>query len=172
MLNNKHKVESILFTTGKFMTVEEIAKICNLDMNLVLQILEELKQDYSKRDSALELQQDSSKYKLNIKKEYGYLTNRLVSTKELDNPTVKTLAVIAYKQPVLQSIIIKIRGNKSYDHIKSLVEQGLINSEKHSRTRLLKLTPKFYDYFDTAAEEVKNKFKEIKRPEPTEEKSL
>ena len=113
------------------------------------------------RGSGLVIVQEENKWKLNIKKEYGELATKLIGSSEFDNPTTKTLAVIAYKQPVLQSAIIKIRGNKAYDHVKVLLERELITSEKHGRTRLLKLTHKFYDYFDTAEEKVKEMFKSV-----------
>ena len=81
----------------------------------------------------------------------------------MDGPTTKTLAVIAYKAPVLQAEIIHIRGNKAYDHIQQLKENGLIVSEPKGRSRLIKLTPQFYDYFDTAEPEVKKQFEELEK---------
>ena len=169
-MSDKHKVEVVLFTTGRFMSLEEIAKVCEIgSVGYVKELLEELKKDYEKRDSALTLAHQDERVKLNIKKEYGYLANKLVSESELDSPTTKTLAIIAYKQPVLQHEIIKIRGNKAYDHIKILREQNLITTEKQGRSRLIKLTPQFYNYFDTSAEEVKEQFKNIKIPERVQE---
>jgi segregation and condensation protein B len=161
-MDDKKKVEAVLFTTGKLMSVEEIGKSVDIeDLNKVKCVLEELRKEYDERDSALVIQVAENRYKLNIKKEYGYIANKLVATSEMEGPVVKTLALIAFKNPALQSDIIKARGNKAYDHITALKEQGLIDAEKHGRTRLLKLTPQFYDYFDTAAQEVKEKFKEI-----------
>jgi len=161
-MDNKKKVEAVLFTTGKFMSIEEIAKSVEIDnLKEIKRILESLEKEYHGRDSALTIQSHEDRYKLNIKKEYGYLANKLVATAEMEGPTVKTLALIAFKNPTLQAEIIKTRGNKAYDHITVLKEQGLITAEKHGRTRLLKLTPQFYEYFDTAAREVKDKFKEI-----------
>ncbi len=151
----KDKVEAILFTTGKFMSVDEIASVLEIDKAKIKQALDQLEKDYNKRDSAITLQIQKNKYKLNIKKEHGHLSNKLLSSKEFDSPTTKTLAVIAYKNPAIQSEIIKIRGNKAYDHIKSLNESNLITSQKQGRTRLLKLTQNFYDYFDIAEQDLK-----------------
>ncbi len=156
----KHQIEAILYTLGKFTTIEELANLASTTPNKVKKVIEQLKQDYSKRQTALTIQELDNKVKLNIKKEFGYITNKLLSDKELDNPTTKTLAIIAYKQPVKQSEVIKIRGNKAYDHIKFLKESGLISSEKLGRTRLLKLTSNFYDYFDVAEKELKEKLEE------------
>jgi len=157
----KHRVEAVLFTLGKFVTAEEIAKILNQDINKVKEALAQLEKEYSARDTAITLHKQEDKYKLNIKKEFAHLASKLVSDTELDSPTTKTLAVIAYKSPVKQSQIIKIRGNKAYDHVKALVDSLLVSSEKYGRTKLLKLTQHFYDYFDTAEKEVKEKLEKI-----------
>ncbi|MDP4012496.1 MAG: SMC-Scp complex subunit ScpB [Candidatus Nanoarchaeia archaeon] len=160
-MSDKKKVEAVLFSTGRFMTVEEIAQILNVEVPNVKQALDELEKEYQEKDSAMTIQSHENRYKLNIRKEFGYITNKLVSSTEMDSPTTKTLAVIAFKNPALQSDVIKIRGNKAYDHILILKEQGLVTSERYGRTRLLKLTDKFFDYFDTAEPAIKEKFKEI-----------
>ena len=106
------------------------------------------------KDSALEILNENDKWKLAIKKEYLYLTEKLLTDSELDRPTQETLAIVAYKNPVLQAEVIKIRGNKAYDHIKVLRDNNFVMSEKSGRTRLLKLTPKFFDYFDVVEDKL------------------
>ena len=85
----------------------------------------------------------------------------MLSDSELDKPTQETLAIIAYKNPIFQSEVINIRGNKAYDHIKALKELDFINSEKSGRTRLLKITPKFFDYFDVVEDQLKAKLNSV-----------
>ena len=119
----KKMVEAILFTTGRLMDTEEIARLCNIgSIGVVKDIVDELKRDYESRESALNVVNEDNKFKLAIKKEYNYLTTNLMNDSELDEPTTKTLALIAYKQPVMQSEIIDMRGNTAYDHIKILRE--------------------------------------------------
>lgn len=158
MEDYKNRVEAILFTTGRFMDVDEIARLCNIgSIGSIKEIIDELRHDYERRNTALHIANEDNKFKLSIKKEYTYLTTNLMNDSELDEPTTKTLALIAYKQPVLQSEIIDMRGNTAYDHIKMLRELGFIVSEKKGRTRLLKLAPKFFDYFDVVENELKSK---------------
>ncbi len=162
MEDHKNRVEAILFTTGRFMELQEIATLCNLgSVGLVKEVLDSLKNDYEARPGALTLVEENGKWKLNIKKEYNYLTSKLLDTSEMDKPTQETLALIAYKNPALQSEIVKMRGNTSYDHIKFLIESDFIVSEKHGRTRLLKLTPKFFDYFDIVEDQLKAKLSSL-----------
>ena len=61
--------------------------------------------------------------------------------------------MIAYKQPVKQSVIVKIRGNKAYDHIKRFTEQGLLNKKRVGHTSELSLTEKFHEYFHASNQE-------------------
>ncbi len=162
MKETKNRIEAILFTTGRFMDTEEIAKLIGIgSIGIVKEAINELKTDYNNKNSSLEIIEENNKFKLNIKKEYNYLTTSLLTDSEFDNPTTKTLAIIAYKNPVLQSEIINIRGNKAYDHIKLLKENGFITSEKKGRTRLLKLAPKFFDYFDIIENELRSKFTNV-----------
>ena len=88
-----------------------------------------------------------------------YLTERILTDADLDKPTQETLAIIAYRQPAIQSDVINYRGNKAYDHVKKLKEEGFVLSERFGRTKLLKLTPKFFDYFDVVEDELKDKLK-------------
>jgi|SRR3989344_7350974 len=157
----KKQVEAILFTLGAFVSVEEIARHVSASQDDVLKSLQELQEDYMSKDSALTIQKQDNLFKLNIKKEFGFLTNKLLEQKEMDSPTVKTLAVIAYKSPVNQSEIIKIRGNKAYGHIIQLKDSGFITSEKYGRTRLLKLSQQFFDYFDVSEKEIKKQISQV-----------
>jgi len=158
MEENKKKVEAILFTTGRFLTLEEISQHCEIKpVEKVKEILDSLKKDYEDKDSALEIIHENNKWKLNIKKEHLAITQKLLEHAEFNIPVQETLAVIAYKQPAIQSDVVKIRGNKSYDHIHFLEEAGFVIGEKFGRTKLLKLTEKFYDYFDVVQEQLKER---------------
>ena len=146
---DKKKVEAVLFTTGKFMAIEEISNGAGIGSpGYVKELLEELRKEYEAKDSAMYVQDVEGKFKLNIKKEYGHIANKLVATTEMDNSTTKTLAVIAYKDPAFQSDIIKIRGNKAYEHIKKFAEMGLVNKKKIGHTAELTLTEQFHEYFN------------------------
>ncbi len=157
----KH-VEAVLYTTGRYTTIQEISEACGLNNESTVKIaINNLKEHYEKGSSSLEIQEHEGRFKLNTQKKYGFIASKLSGEAEFDGPTIKTLAVIAYKSPIVQSEIIKIRGNKSYDHISQLKEDGLISSERSGRSRMLKLTTKFFEYFDVAEKEVKDTFSNL-----------
>lgn len=161
MQDIKNKIEAVLFITGKAMSIEEIAQFCNIgSIGTVKEAMQALQKDYEIRVGSLEIVYEEGKYRLNIKKQYNHLSTKLLSSAELDTPTQATLALIAYKQPVQQSEIVKMRGNTAYDHIHALKAMEFIVSEKSGRTRILKLAPKFFEYFDVVQESLQQKLHE------------
>jgi len=165
--NIKHKVEAILFTLGRPLTIQQISELINFNnQEKIKETLETLKQEYQEKNSSLEVIQDNQFYRMNIKSDFLPLVKNLMPNTELERPVISTLATIAWKAPVFQSLIVKMRGNTAYEHIKLLTELGFISGEKHKLTKMLKLTPKFYDYFDTNKDKLQSKFKD------TEEKTL
>lgn len=161
MQDLKNKIEAVLFITARAMAIEEIAQFCNIgSIGTIKEAMAAIQKDYETRLGSLEIVEDDGKYRLNIKKQYNHLSTKLLSTAELDAPTQATLALIAYKQPILQSEIINMRGNTAYDHIHALKAMEFIVSEKNGRTRSLKLAPKFFDYFDVVQETLQQKFSE------------
>ncbi len=162
MQDIKKKVEALLFTTGSYMNTDEIARLCSIgSVGIVKEAIQELQKEYQEKDSAITIFKENDMFKLGIKKEFNYLTSQLLSDCELDHPTLKTLAIIAYKQPIIQAQVIKARGNGAYDHMKILKDHGFITAEKYGRTRLLKLAPKFFDYFDLVEDQLRSKFEGV-----------
>ena len=85
---------------------------------------------------------------MDVVEKYHYLINRLATgTCEFTKAEQETLAIIAYKQPVKQSVVIKIRGNKAYQHIKNFTDIGFLNSKKLGHTKELTLSEEFDRYF-------------------------
>ncbi|MSR85907.1 SMC-Scp complex subunit ScpB [Candidatus Woesearchaeota archaeon] len=161
MQDIKNKLEAVLFITGKSMTVDEMAQFCNIgSVGTVKEAILGLQKDFVGRPGSLEVTEEEGRYRLNIKREYNHLSTKLLSAADLDVPTQATLALIAYKQPILQSEIIKMRGNTAYDHIHALKAMEFIVSEKKGRTRSLKLGSKFFDYFDVVEEQFKRQMQE------------
>lgn len=159
----KKKIEAILFSVGKKINVEEIMRMTKKrDKAKVVACLIELKQKYnSDEQNSLMILQDGDDWKLTIKDQFIDVAKEIGIETELTKTVMETLAVIAYKNPVLQCDVIKIRTNKAYDHLKELEELGYIQRERYGRTKKIKLTQKFFDYFDLPPESLKEKFKTV-----------
>lgn len=155
---DEKKVEAVLFAVGKEITVERISSLCSLEQQKVEALLQRLKQEYQQRDQSLQLIQKEETWKLTVRDEFVPLVSSIVSSTELERPLMDTLAVIAWKYPLLQSDVIKLRNASAYDHLRQLEEQGFICKEKFGRTFKIKLTQKFFEYFDLPSEEAKQAF--------------
>lgn len=158
-----NKVEALLFSSGRKMSEEELGKIIGLKQEKLKEALEELRRKYESEESPLILFNEGDSWKLTTKERYLGLVQNIVTETELDKSLMETLAVIAWKYPILQADVIKIRNNKAYEHLKELEEAGFIAREKKGRTRTIKLTPKFFEYFDLPPSKAKTQeaFKEV-----------
>ena len=169
MKDLKNRIEALLFSSGKKMGLAEISRLCRIKQEDAVPLLNELKNDYDSKNSSLLLIDDGDGWKLTVREEYSKVVRRIVAETELTKSVMETLAVIAWKVPVLQSDIISIRTNKAYDHLVELEKSGFISRSKSGRTKLIKLTDRFFNYFDVKnAEAMKERFK-VKEPEPKEQ---
>ncbi len=142
------KLEAVFFVSGKFLNLQELISLTDINPIMLRELIEKLKEKYESEDSAIEIIEKNESWKMDIKKEYSYLVNRIAGGKsEFSKAEQETLAIIAYKQPIKQSVIIKIRGNKAYEHINKFVELNLVKKKKQGHTWELTLSEDFYDYF-------------------------
>ncbi|TKJ17486.1 SMC-Scp complex subunit ScpB [Candidatus Woesearchaeota archaeon B3_Woes] len=158
----KNKVEALLFSSGKALSHEEIKRLCRLREDEQLnKALQDLKVDYDNRDSSLILVNEGDRWKITTKENYFHVVKKVVTETELSKTLMETLAVIAWKYPIKQADLIKIRTNKAYDHLRELESIGYITRQKHGRTKLIKLTDKFFSYFDLPPDKLKEKFSDF-----------
>ena len=160
-MNLKHKAEALLFSSGRRMSVEELSNLCKRKDVEVQIALEELMKDYQEKNSSLEVVNENRYWKITIKDEHLPLVKEIVTKTELSKTLMETLAVIAFKYPIKQSELIHIRTNKAYDHLRELEDMGYITRIKHGRSKLIKLTEKFFDYFQLAEDELQDKFQDF-----------
>ncbi len=158
MEENLKKIEAVLFAVGKEITSERIASLCSMEVPQVEAVMQTLSSQYAQMNNSLQIVKKESGWKLTVRDQYVPLVSSLVSNTELERPLMETLAVIAWRYPVVQSEVVKLRNAKAYDHMKQLEELGFIAKEKYGRTFKVKLTKKFFEYFDLPSEEAKQAF--------------
>jgi len=143
----RSRIEAVLFVIGKAATVEEIAEVLSKDPAEVETELLELIMDYSSRESALEID-DENGYIIQVREEYKDIVEKLVPV-ELKPSVLRTLSVIALKEPIRQAKLKELRGVTAYDHVGELLEKGLISrrKDKNGKSFILKTTSKFAEYF-------------------------
>lgn len=143
------KIEAVLFVSARFLSIQELISYTDLNPIILRELLEKLQEKFDKIDSAIEIIKKNELWKMDVRPEYSNIVNRLATgSSEFTKAEKETLAIIAYKQPIKQSVIIKIRGNKAYDHIAKFTELALIKKKKEGHTSELSLSDDFYDYFN------------------------
>lgn len=167
---DRMSVEALLFASGKAMPEEQIALFTGIDKKKIKRTLKELKEDYDKRETSLKIFEDNKTWRMMVRDDYIPLVKKIISNAELSRATMETLAVIAFKYPkIQQSEVIHIRGTTAYDQIKELSELGFITRQKEGRSFTIRLTEKFFEYFDVEGEkDIKEFFKDIDVPKPSE----
>ena len=151
-LSNLKKIEAALFISGRFLNIQELVVLTDINPILLKKSLNDLDDKY--KNSGIEVIKRGESWKMDVSQEYAYMVNKLATgNSEFTKAEQETLAIIAYKQPIKQSVLIKIRGNKAYDHIKKFVELTLINKKKIGHTAELKLNENFYEYFHLNSDE-------------------
>jgi len=150
------------------MEVSELAELTGHPESAVKKALQELKKGYDEKEhSSLTLLEDGNTWKLTVKDKYISMVSKVVQQTELSTSVLETLAVIAFKYPIFQSEVIKIRTTKAYDHLAELEEAGFITRERSGRTRKIRLTQKFFDYFDVPESKMKEAFAKFEAVEDT-----
>ena len=143
----KSRIEAVLFVTAKVLQINEIAEILCEEPEVVEEALLELIMDYASREGALEID-DENGYILQVKQDHMDIVEKLCPV-ELRPPVLKTLTVIALKEPIRQSYLKDLRGSNAYEHVAELLEKGLISrhKDKNGRSFNIKTTAKFNEYF-------------------------
>jgi len=145
-IENLRKVEATLFVAGKFLSLKELVALTDINPILLQRILQDLSDKY--QDSGIEVVNKEELWKMDVTKEHIGIVNKLATgSAEFTKAEQETLAIITYKQPIKRSVVIKIRGNKAYEHIKNFVSIGLLNKKRIGHTSELSLKDEFYDYF-------------------------
>ncbi len=142
----KAVVEAALFAAGGVLSLGDISEVVGLPPRKTRKLMEGLIGEYADRGGGMEILGFEDRYVMQVRADVAGDVSR-VAPKELAAPLLRTLAVIAYNQPIAQSELAGYRGNKIYGHIKDLEEKGLIRSEKSGRTKILTTTKNFADYF-------------------------
>jgi len=145
-------IEAALFAAGRTLTAKELSNLAGIREEEAYSLADEISKEYLGRKSGIEIRAIEDRYVMQVR---GGLAREVmaVAPKEIDAPLIRTLAIIAYRQPIKQSYLAEIRGNKAYDHVKELERMGLINRARAGRTKVITTTRAFADYFGLSSDQ-------------------
>ncbi|NPE30250.1 SMC-Scp complex subunit ScpB [Methanococcoides sp. SA1] len=170
-MSEREIIEAVLFAAGEAVDTQTLAKIINRSAKSVAPVIQSLMEEYSTRESGMEIIDLGGRYVMQVKPKYTDVISP-IAPKELKAPILRTLSMVAYHQPVVQSELVDMRGNSVYDHIRELKDRGFIEAVPHGRTKLLQTTPLFADYFGldrNEPESIKKKIVELSRQQSGKE---
>lgn len=144
-------VEAALFSAGKPLELAEIAAASGLPEARAKDALRKLEGELSGEHTALAVTKAGAKWVMQLKAAYVEHA-RTLAPREIPGKLLKTLALIAFHQPMKQSDLVKMIGPKTYDHVPELHERGLVTVREAGITKLLATSPTFPEYFGIPAE--------------------
>ncbi|MDP2767296.1 MAG: SMC-Scp complex subunit ScpB [Candidatus Methanoperedens sp.] len=163
MSGDKEIIEAALFASGDPLDVEQLRQL--IRGKNIRELLQQLMDEYAQRGSSIEIRGIEGRFVMQVKPEYAEKVRRL-APKELRSPVLRTLAMIAYHQPLTVAELVYRRGASAYDHVRELEESGMVSAAPQGRTRLLQTTVRFAEYFNldsTEPEAIKRKIIELAR---------
>jgi len=176
-------VEALLFSSEKPISAREINS-CLPDSTIsdIKSALNVLKYEYEAMGRSFKLKEVANGYQFRSRAEYGAYILRMFQTSpnRLSKAAMETLAIIAYKQPVLRHEIERLRGVDVGGILRTLLEKELIRimgrKELPGRPLIYGTTKKFLETFDLKNISSLPKMKEIKafgadeyEPTPTDQ---
>ncbi|NVM23448.1 MAG: SMC-Scp complex subunit ScpB [Desulfobacterales bacterium] len=158
MDNLKAVLESLLFATEAPLTVDKIKSILETeDRKAVQDALASLAEEYEFQKRGFLLSEVAGGYQIRTRPEYAHWVRRMREAKpaRLSQAAMETLAIVAYKQPVLRTDIEHLRGVDSGGILRTLLERGLVRvlgrKDLPGRPMVYGTTKRFLEFFDLKA---------------------
>ena len=129
--NKKAIIEAILFACGREVKIQELMSALELGSNEILELIEEMKNEYEKAGRGIEIIKVNDAIQLTTKKEYYEYIYPIFdkrSKPNLSNAALETLSIIAYNPKITKAEIESIRGVGSDGTIYKLLEYNLIEN--------------------------------------------
>ena len=152
---NAPAIEALLFSTHHPLTAGRLAEMLELDSTRpVRRAIRHLNEQYEQTGRCFRVEQVAGGYQLLTLPEYGEYLQRLHQREadaKLTKAALETLAIIAYRQPILRADVEAIRGVACGETIRSLMEKRLVKiagrAEEPGRPILYGTTKRFLELF-------------------------
>jgi segregation and condensation protein B len=149
-LQQQQLCEAALYVSGRPLDFKTIGSIIGArSEEKIRSIARAIAERYAKMDSPVQvLELPDGRFVMQLRPEFSKHVRKLSNRPLLTPGPLRTLSFIALRQPIQQSLVIRVRGKLAYQHVKQLKEMDLISYEKLGRSRVLRTTITFADYFN------------------------
>ena len=140
-------LEATLFSAGRSLSVQELSENLGYEDDEILESMNNLQSTIKRRrGGGLQIVEIGGKWAMEVKP--GIADHLPKETKsDLPPKLLKAAALIAYHQPMSQSRLVELLGQRAYDHIRELAQAGLIGRRRDGNTRRLTTTRRFSEMF-------------------------
>jgi len=163
--------EAVLFASDEPLTFARLANIVGTSVKQIRRHIEELNEKYRANNNAFRIEQIAGGYQMLTLSPYNHWLKKLLrlrSDSKLSPAALETLAIIAYKQPVIRADIEAIRGVAADDMIRGLMYKGLVKiigrAQVLGRPMLYGTTKRFLEIFGLNSLKDLPKIEELKKP--------
>jgi len=165
-------VEAVLFASDESLTVTRLADIAGTGIKQIRQHIKNLNDKYQANNNAFRIDQIAGGYQMLTLGSYNHWLKKLLRARDqskLSPAALETLAIIAYKQPIIRADIEAIRGVTVGDIVRNLMYKGLVRivgrAEVLGRPMLYGTTKKFLEVFGLNSLKDLPKNEELKKPD-------
>lgn len=170
-LTTESVTEAVLFASDESLTEARLADIVGVPVRQIRQQIKSLNERYQANSNAFRIEKIAGGYQMLTLSCYNSWLKKLIRVRDdskLSAAALETLAIIAYKQPVIRADVEAIRGVAAGEIIRSLIYKGLVKivgrAEVLGRPMLYGTTKKFLQTFGLDSLKDLPKVEELKKP--------
>jgi len=164
-------VEAVLFASDESLTVARLSKIAETTTKEVRDSVKNLNERYKANHHAFRIEQIAGGYQMMTLSPYNNWLSKLLRARDdskLTPAAMETLAIIAYKQPIIRADIESVRGVAAGEMVRNLMYKGLVKivgrAEILGRPMMYGTSKKFLEIFGLNTLKDLPKIEELKRP--------
>ncbi len=142
--------EAALYVSGRPLDLKTIGSVIGArSEDKIRGIATAVAERYRITGSAIQVVElPDGRFVMQLKAEFAKHVRKLSNRPLLTPGPLRTLSFIALKQPISQAYVVRVRGKLAYVHVKQLRDMDLVSDERLGRTRMLRTTSTFADYFN------------------------
>ncbi len=147
--DSKRLIEAALFMSQNAMGLEDLVSATGImSPGHIQKLISELQEEYKNKDTSLQILEIGGKYMFALKEPYASKVSNLATGPDISRGALRLLAYASKNEGVLQSELVKIFGETTYEHVKELTEKEFIIGKKVGRSKKINTTLKFKEYFN------------------------
>lgn len=152
--DKKYLLEAILFLSGEPVTLSSLKDVTEVQDTELKRLMDELMADYRERNGGILITEIANGYQMITNTAYAPFLKKIrakSASAKLSASALETLAIIAYRQPIIKAEIEQLRSVNSDGVVKTLLDRKLVKilgrKEAPGRPLLYGTTKEFLQYF-------------------------